>query len=239
MGTRMARVSATIMGIESSGWLGLAWLASPALPIGGFSYSEGLEAAVEHGLVHDEASCSTWLRDQMLMTQARGDWAVVALAIEAWRALDSASLGELAHWVSATRESAEMRLQSEQMGRSLTDWLRNLSLAPPAAMSLLENLPPSYPMTLALALSLIDAPLPQAMQSCAFSWAENMVQAAVKSVPLGQNAGQRLLLGLVQAIPEAVQKAIDCPAAQRQCFSPMLAILSARHESQYSRLFRS
>ena len=72
-----------------------------------------------------------------------------------------------------------------------------------------------------------------------FGWAENMVQAAMRAVPLGQSAAQRMLARLIEALPGAVQQAAELPDDQRQAFTPMLAILSAQHETQYSRLFRS
>ena len=96
-----------------------------------------------------------------------------------------------------------------------------------------------YPLAMALALSLAQAPLDQALQAVAFGWAENMTQAAIKSVPLGQSAGQRMLARLAREIPLAVQTAIELQDEDRQAFNPMLAILSARHETQYSRIFRS
>jgi urease accessory protein len=97
--------------------LQLIWLASPALPIGGFSYSEGLEAAIDHGLVHDEHSAAEWLVDQLHLTQSRGDMAVLGQMITAWQAGDDTRLEALSKWVHATRETAELRLQSEQMGQ--------------------------------------------------------------------------------------------------------------------------
>ncbi len=72
------------MATDTPALLQLIWLASPALPVGGFSYSEGLEAAIDHGLVHNEASCTQWLTDQLLLTQARGDMAAMAQAAPAW-----------------------------------------------------------------------------------------------------------------------------------------------------------
>ena len=222
--------------------LQLIWLASPALPVGGFSYSEGLEAAIDHGLVHDETSCTAWLTDQLLLTQARGDMAAIAQAVPAWQAMDTARLQALTAWVLATRESSEMRLQTEQMGRSLLDWLRNLqdhSPASPEALQCLATLPPTWPMACALALACTGAPLDQALQAYAFGWAENMTQAALKAVPLGQSSGQRMLAHLARNIPQAVQTAQSLSDGTRQAFSPMLAILSSRHETQYSRLFRS
>ncbi|MNT89875.1 Urease accessory protein UreF [compost metagenome] len=94
-------------------------------------------------------------------------------------------------------------------------------------------------MAFALAAHFSGACARPALLAYAFGWAENMVQAAIKAVPLGQSAGQRILARLAQAIPAAVDHALALPDAQRQAFSPMLAILSAQHENQYSRLFRS
>lgn len=217
----------------------LMWLASPALPIGGFSYSEGLEAAIDKGLVHDEDSACIWLLDQLHHAQARGDMAVLAQMVIAWQARDTQRLTELSQWVHATRETAELRLQSEQMGRSMLEWLRNQNTVEAESVDLCNALVPTYPLTFALALSLTGAPIEQCLQSYAFGWAENMVQAALKSVPLGQNSGQRILLAMSQNISQAVSQALSTSDETRQVFSPMLAILSAQHETQYSRLFRS
>ena len=224
---------------EPSGLLQLIWLASPALPIGGFSYSEGLESAIEQGLVHHEDSATHWVVDQLHLTQSRGDMAVLAQAIPAWQQGDQARLKTLNDWVMATRETAEMRLQTEQMGRSLLDWLRNLKQASEVQINCCAQLPPTYPLTMALALSLAQTSIDQALQAYAFGWAENMTQAALKAVPLGQSAGQRMLARLAREIPQAVQTALHLSDNDRQAFSPMLAILSARHETQYSRIFRS
>jgi urease accessory protein len=219
--------------------LQLMWLASPALPIGGFSYSEGLESAIEHGLVHDEASCADWLCDQLQLSQARGDLALLAQAIPAWQRLDVDRLQALSLWVHQSRESRELRLQTEQMGRSLLDWLRIQAQASPAALQLCQDLRPTLPMAMALALSLVQVPLAQALTSAAFGWAENMTQAALKAVPLGQISGQKMLGRLTALIPEAIEQAMALSDHDRQAFCPMLSILSARHETQYSRLFRS
>ena len=221
--------------------LQLMWLASPALPIGGFSYSEGLEAAIESGFVHDEASAAAWLLHQLHLTQSRSDIAVIARAIPAWRADDQAQVQALNNWVLETRETSELRLQSEQMGQSLVAWLRNQHPQNDTVNQIaqLSGRTPTYPVAFALAASLTQAPLADCLLSYAFGWAENMVQAAIKAVPLGQSAGQRILARLAADIPSAVDAAILLPDNERTAFSPMLAILSARHEHQYSRIFRS
>jgi urease accessory protein len=215
--------------------LQLIWLASPGLPVGGFSYSEGLEAAVDAGSVTGEASAGGWLLDQLLLVLARGELPAVAQAVTAWRNADAGRIASLDGWVLATRETSELRQQTVQMGRSMLEWLKAVK---PAVAARAASAP-TYPVAFALAAADTTAS-PRDVALCfAFGWAENMVQGAVRSVPLGQSAGQRILLQLATAIPEAVDAALERTDATRQSLAPMLAILSARHESQYSRLFRS
>ncbi|MEK8045101.1 urease accessory protein UreF [Ideonella margarita] len=236
----MPRVRSAPAPLPASTLLQLMWLASPALPVGGFSYSEVLEAAVEAGLVTQEAQASAWLSDQLHLALGRADLGVVARAVGAWQRADLARITELNDWVRETRESSELRQQAEQMGRSLHDWLRqrNSSDARVAHLGALSPAP-TWPVSFALATVFAGAPLREALLTHCFGWAENMVQAAIKSVPLGQSAGQRMLASLTQAIPAVVEAAMRQTDSQRQAFTPMLAILSARHEAQYSRLFRS
>ncbi|MES2784089.1 MAG: urease accessory UreF family protein [Pseudomonadota bacterium] len=212
--------------------LGLVWLASPALPVGGFSYSEVLEAAVESGLVTDESTAASWLIDQLHLTLSRGDLPVLAAAVTAWRQDDIARIGQLNDWVLQTRETSELRQQTEQMGRSMIEWLR--SVRP-------ETTPAhwTYPIAYARASSAGAASARAIALTFSFGWAENMIQAAIKSIPLGQSSGQRILSRLATEIPAAVDHALALPDDAWQAFSPMLAILSAQHETQYSRLFRS
>ena len=225
--------------LPAASLLQLMWLASPALPVGGFSYSEVLESAVERAGVATESTASEWLADQLHLTLARGDLAVIAQAIPAWRESNLTRVKQLNDWVLQTRESSELRLQAEQMGRSLLDWLRNHDDANLAHIDACAQMQPSYPVAFALAASQLNAGVRDCMLAYAFGWAENMVQAALKSVPLGQSAGQRILARLSHAIPAAVESALQLSDDERQAFSPMLAILSAQHETQYSRLFRS
>jgi urease accessory protein len=227
--------------------LHLMWLASPALPVGGFSYSEGLEAAVDSGRVSTETQASLWLQDQLQLSLARCELAVVAQAFAAWRIGDMDRVHSLNQWVLATRESSEFRQQTQQMGRSLAEWLKNQTTTnkygggpDPRVQQLAELLPsPTWPVAFALAAQQTGAPVREALLSMAFGWAENMVQAALKAVPLGQSAGQRVLAALCAQIPAAVEQALNLHDDDRQAHSPMLAILSAQHETQYSRLFRS
>jgi urease accessory protein len=250
----MVRAVDTIMGMTTdtdtitgmttdapSALLHLMWLASPALPVGGFSYSEGLEAAVEGGLVTNEAQASDWLIDQLHLSLARADLPVLARACVAWHDHDTTRLVALNDWLRHTRETAELRAQAEQMGRSLLDWLRNSAFAEDQRIQTLASLQPAplWPVAFALAAELANATPHDALVAFAWGWAENMAQAAMKSVPLGQAGAQRILTRLAAAIPAACAQALQLPDGDRQAATPMLAILSAQHEVQYSRLFRS
>lgn len=226
-----------------SSLLALMRLASPALPVGGFSYSEGLEAAVDAGLVTDEASAQSWLLHQLHLAQQRADLPLLAAAFAAWQQNDGQRIVVLNDWVMQTRETRELRLQTEQMGRSLSDWLRQRRPEDPRVAALRGLKPaPAWPVAFALAGVHSGASVLDVLQCSGFSWAENMVQAALKAVPLGQSAGQRLLDALAACLPAAAAAALDLAGhgdAGRQSFAPMFAILSSRHEAQYSRLFRS
>lgn len=221
---------------STAGLLSLIWLASPALPVGGFSYSEGLEAAVEWAGVDQEARAADWLLDQLHLGLARGDLAVLAASVEALRADRLDRVDELNRWVLHTRETSELRLQSVQMGRSLIDWLRNLH---PEQAERVQGLGLTYPVAFAAAAASTSASTADICAAYAFGWCENMSQTAIKAVPLGQSAGQRILARLAAEIPAAVAGAMALDDAGRQAFTPRLAVLSARHETQYSRLFRS
>jgi urease accessory protein len=220
--------------------LQLMRLASPSLPVGGFSYSEGLESAVDARLVGDEASAQRWLVDQLRLGLGRADLPIVARALSAWRRGDVARVEALNRWFATTRESAELLRQAEQMGRSLALWLRHRNDVD-ARLAQLDALQPAptWPVAFALAAADSGASPRDVLVTFAGGWAENMTQAAMKAVPLGQAAAQRILAALAAEIPTAVDTALHLASAEMQAFTPMLAILSARHEEQYSRLFRS
>jgi len=229
------------MALPPATLLALMRLASPSLPVGGFSYSEGLEAAVDAGRVHDEASAGDWLLQQLELAHARADAPAVVRAARAWRARDVEAVMAVNAWVLATRESHELRRQAEQMGRSLAEWLKNGEHAADPRIATLATLAPapSWPVAFGLAGVLAGADDEALLLAHGFGWCENMAQAAMKAVPLGQAAAQRMLSRLAAALPAAVAQALARADGQAQAFAPMLAILSARHETQYSRLFRS
>ena len=228
------------MTLAPASLLQLIWLASPALPVGGYSYSEGLEAANEAGSVHDEASASSWLIDQLHLALGRSELPLLAQAIAAWVAHDAARIVALNEWALATRETIELRRQAEQVGRSMHEWLRQRAPGDTRLANLAQLAPaPAWPIAFALAAAQSGADARDALLAFGFGWAENMVQAALKAMSLGQSGGQRILPKLAAELPAVVEAALALPDAERQSFTPMLAILSSQHETQYSRLFRS
>jgi urease accessory protein len=215
-------------------------LASPALPVGGFSYSEALEAVVESGRATDVGSVRTWLLDQLHLNLARCDLPLVAAAHAAWTDGDFAQISALNGWATRVRETRELQQQAQQMGRSLLEWLRQRATDDDAIAHAASLQPaPTWPVVFGLATVHAGAPVHDSLITFGLGWAENMVQAAIKAVPLGQSAGQRVLDALAAELPAAADHALAVSPEARQAFTPMLAILSAQHETQYSRLFRS
>ncbi len=189
--------------------------------------------------MHDEASAADWLSDQLWLVAARSELPAVAHAMQAWLRHDSPQVMAINDWVLRTRETSEQRAQALQMGRSLLAWLRHGEHAGDARLAWVPVQDLTWPVAFALAATLAGIDERHALLAQAFGWAENMAQAAIKAVPLGQVAAQQVLLRLTREIPDAVDKAMDVAPEARQAFAPMLAIRSAMHETQYSRIFRS
>lgn len=218
----------------------LLHLASPALPIGAFSYSQGLEAGIEAQWIVDADTACAWIEDGLLHVLARAELPFIAHQIERWLRRDAPALADADREFLASREAAELRRETEQMGWSLKQLALSLEWGDEAGRAALRSLTPlSQPTAFAFAVAAHDVAADAALAAYAFSWAENQVAAAIKAVPLGQLAGQRILVAARAAIDRAVARALDTPPEQINTFSPMLGVFSARHERQYSRLFRS
>lgn len=217
--------------------LGLLHLASPALPVGAFSYSQGLEAAIESGAVRDAATTGSWIHAVLALSLARGEGPLLLRLMAAWSAhdVDAAHLWNEEHL--ATRETRELRAETVQMGYSLRRLLIDLMGAEAEDLDAFEEL--GYTAAFAFAATRWELEPESALVAYLWSWAENQVLAAVKTVPLGQTDGQRLLRALAPAIAAAATTAGQLGDDQIENFAPGLALASARHEVQYSRLFRS
>ncbi len=220
--------------------LGLLHLSSPALPVGAFSYSEALEAAVQAGWVSDEASALTWLSDALELGMVRCDWPYVDALMQAWSDGDLARVADLNQRYLITRETQEIRQQTLQMGHAMLKWLDNHPDVPHAQRSALDLSNTCWPVAFTLAHLQYNTPTVLVRLSLAFSWLENQVQSAMKAVPLGQKSGQRLIHAMNQRILDAHALYVSHPVTPEPIsFSPGLAILSSRHEHQYTRIFRS
>jgi urease accessory protein len=186
--------------------------------------------------VHDAASASLWIGDVLDLSVATLEAPVLLRLIAAWNAND---LGAVRSWneeLVASRETAELRAETLQMGYSLRNLLRDLEVGGDG-LDDLEEL--SYPAAYAHAIARWQIDPREALTAYLFAWVENQVLAALKCVPLGQTDGQRILLALADRIPVVVERAAQADDADLCNFAPGLALASARHETQYSRLFRS
>ncbi|MDR0996305.1 MAG: urease accessory protein UreF [Zoogloeaceae bacterium] len=218
-----------------SALLSLLHLASPALPVGAFSYSQGLEWAVDAGVAGDVAGVARWIGDALRFSVGTLEAPAVAAFFAAWQQGDGEAAEALNQRFLAMRDSAESRAETLQMGRSLLRLLRDLDLP---AWALPAN-DAVYPNAWAAAAAHWGVAAGEAVAAYVWAWLENQVMAAVKLVPLGQTDGQRLLLRLAPEIPAIVATALASAPEDWQNFTPALAIASSRHETQYSRLFRS
>lgn len=214
----------------------LQWV-SPSLPVGSFAYSQGLEWAVERGWVSDEAGLGEWLADILEHSLSYVDIPVLARLHAAFDDHDSSALGHWASWLLACRETAELRDEERQRARALATLLVDLGV-PDAGerRTLLETTPLAG---FALAASSDGIAARDAALGYAWAWLENQIVAGVKLVPLGQTAGQRLQRCLASRVADAVDVALQLPDDALGASMPALAIASSRHETQYTRLFRS
>lgn len=213
--------------------LALLQLASPGLPVGGFAYSQGLEKAIEDGAVHDASSARRWVEDLLTLSLARFEAPLWLRAWDAWKADDHAAFARWNEECLAARETAELRAETMQMGVSLVRVMPALGIAPPTCS------PIAFPMAFAAACAALDIDREAGLAAYLWAWAENQVLVAVKSVPLGQMAGQTLLADLHGALDRAIRGAAACDDESLGSASLRHAIVSARHESMYSRLYRS
>jgi urease accessory protein len=225
--------------LHDTSLLRLLQLSSPSLPIGAYTYSQGLEAAIEAGAITDESSARSWITESLGIV---GDFEAPIL----WRLLKgfAARDGEaVTFWTErfvAARDTAEFRAETIQMGYSLGKLILELGIADPQLLEILErqtDIP--LPTAFACAAEALGVPHEAALLGMLFSMIENQVLACVKSVPLGQVSGQRLLLSLHPALEVTTHRAQRLADDELSNWAPGLSILSMQHEVQYSRIYRS
>lgn len=223
--------------LTNSALLKLLQLASPTLPIGAYSYSEGLEALVDGAKITSASGLERWLRQELCYGAARLEAAVMVRAYRATVAEDVSALTDWNRWLSATRETEELRSQSWQMGRSLLRLFQDLQKDEIASLLLQEE------CNFAIAFGIVAARWQIDEQSAILgylhSWATNLISAGIKLIPLGQTAGQRLLLELGEAFEQSTQEILSLQDDDLSSCGWGLSLASMNHETLYSRLFRS
>lgn len=212
-------------------------LISPTLPIGAFAYSQGLEFAVEQDWVDNETSAAQWIIGLIKHSLCALDIPVLSRVYAAWQSGDLPGVIQWNRYLQASRESHELLMEDRQIGNALKRLLHDLQVSP--ATHWPEEEPPSFATMFALAASHWQVPLTEACRGYAWCWSENQVAAAIKLVPLGQTAGQRILSRIIEEIPPAVEQGLLLTDDEIGLSAQGLGIASARHETQYTRLFRS
>ena len=217
--------------------LRLLQLCSGTLPIGGFTYSQGIEWAVECDWITDQTSLTDWLTDLIDTSLAQLEIPLLARLYRACEQDDQAVLGYWSDWLLASRESRELRDEERNRGRALASLLVDLDI--PRAAEWRNTLAGCQSAGFALVAHAWQIPLTQTAQGFAWAWLENLALSGVKLIPLGQTAGQRILRDLSDAASHAVLRGLELPDDDMGASAPALAIASSRHETQYTRLFRS
>lgn len=215
-------------------------LASPQLPIGGYSYSQGLEMAVEQDIVKDADSARRWISDQLICNLARFEAPLLLAHCQAAHDEDWAQLKTLAEQQRGSRETRELRLESRQMGYSIEQLLQGLPELDPAARALFAELDePGLAVGWALAARAWQIEPDDALAAWLWGWLENQLAVLMKTLPLGQQAAQRLTSELLPVLQQAQQQCKQTELAHWGSAAFGLALASMAHERQYSRLFRS
>lgn len=223
----------------------LLQLASPALPVGAYSYSEGLETLVNTGTIENEQSLKHWLEQELLYGTIRIEAAVMVRAYQSAQLSDTQALGYWNNWLSALRETEELRQQSWQMGRSLIRLLlqlQPLETRKNASLHSLANaggLHCNFAIAFGLAAAHWQIDVTAALLGYLHSWATNVITAGVKLIPLGQTAGQQLLNELHANLSSATQEILALGDDDLNSCGWGLSLASMAHETQYTRLFRS
>ncbi|MBN3897180.1 MAG: urease accessory protein UreF [Nostoc sp. NOS(2021)] len=224
--------------LTDSHLLSILQLASPTLPVGAYSYSEGLEMLVENGTIANQIHLKHWLKAELLYGAIRLEAAVMVRSQQAAKMGDVESLCHWNLWLSAARETEELRASSWQMGRSLIQLLGKLEPQIVPIVNAVGN-PCNYAIAFGIAVAHWQITIKAALLGYLHSWASNLITAGVKLIPLGQTAGQQLLLDLQPLFSAAALEILTLEDDQLACCSWGLSLASMQHETQYTRLFRS
>lgn len=213
-------------------------LMSPSLPIGGFTYSQGMEWAVEAKWIEDVKALVSWLVIIVEQSMATLELPILRRYYQAIEVYDFKSITTWSEYLYACRETKELRAEEQQRGRALFTLLAQLNV-PTHGIEHINALNQNQLLGFVLAAHHWNIPCIPLSQGYLWSWAENMVMAGVKLVPLGQTAGQQALIQLVEHFPSAIERSAHISDPNIGSYMPALSLASSRHETQYTRLFRS
>jgi len=233
----VAVITTTSMSISSIALPRLLQLCSPALPVGAYAYSQGLEYAVERGWVRDETSAGAWIIGLLNHTMRRLDLPLFTRLYAAWAAEDADAVRRWNARLYASREAAELQREDRHLGAALARLLSDLGIKEAEPWRNASRV--CFATLFSLAAVKWEIPLLEAATGYAWTWTENQVVAATRLIPLGQTASQRLLVAAGPAIVAAVADGLTLPDEEIGAAAPGLALAGALHETQYSRLFRS
>ena len=236
MSTATNMMGIITMNIDQLQLVQLLQLTSPSLPIGGFSWSQGTESAIDQGWLKDEADYGRWLHGIISTVFVNQEWPLLRKLYGAWQQQD---LDQVVHWnryALALRETKELYLEDTQMGAALLRLMRDLEYHPARQWD--ENAT-SYLTAFALAAAEKNIPLDAASTGLAWSWLENQIAAALKTFPMGQTAGQRIFHHIAPRIAPLLEQSRDVADEDIGFSLPGVVLASMQHERQYSRLFRS
>lgn len=212
--------------------LKLLTLSSTALPVGAYCYSQGVESAIQIGLIQDEATSKAYFEEVLEMLLVRFELPMLQRLMQSYA--DTEQFDQWANVYRASRESKEFLAESQQLAFSLNAWIKDVLQIPAEVKKQFGFVPVYAQLCGRLELELVDV-----LTAYTFTVLENQVLAAVKTVPLGQIAGQRILWHVHGLIPDAIQRAMQLQDHDMSSALPNYAMLSMQHETQYSRLFRS
>jgi urease accessory protein len=224
--------------LDAPSLLCLLQLTSSSLPVGAYSYSEGLESLCQAGTIMNAQTLAHWLQMELKYGSIRIETAVMIRSYQATQAQNLEKLEFWNHWYSAIRETEELRQQSWQMGRSLLQLVQELT-GPSPGLNLLLQTPCNFPVAFGLAAASWGIESDSATLGYLHSWLANLVSAGVKLIPLGQTAGQLLIVSLQPSIVAASHQISELPDQDLESCGWGLQLASMRHETLYSRLFRS
>lgn len=226
--------------IKKNNLLNVLRLSSQSLPTGAFSYSQGMEWLVDTRRINDESSVYEWIASILHGPYVNYELPILRELFEAWSIVDHKTIKILNQDYLNSRETSEIQKETLQMGYALREIIHKMNIASDEATEFLTQIDQlTFVTGFSFCSYRIGLSIEEVLMSHVWSFIENQILVAIKAVPLGQSAGQRLLNRIIPLGDSAVSRSMEVSSDNWANFSPLQAISSSKHETQYSRLFRS